>query len=435
MIRASFQRSYFSIGCDIRAMGWQFLRKKPRSDDLSGLAFINMERRLLALEQAMELQRAMLDERTRVMADAIATEFRAVGRIMADLAYAMAQLEAKLSAEQQAGKREAAEPQVAERGAVAPPGQELLRPAPSAAPTPPSSSLASRAMATRREATEDPLSPPPPANDPPAAQLREIDPLLLDALAKGRVAFELVSVSSIPPRAGLLSIMRFASPLPDIDSATCDRLAELFPDAALLLDRFMMDAAASMLRRGQVSSALPLLVPVSPVSTRDATFAADFRRRFDGLNHPGGVYPLLSEAGWIARVEAQTAAGDSAAQPSLSYALRASGERRADPAALAGWGIRYLLAPASVLSAPDLHPLAPDIHAADVARLFGRAGIGLIAEDVRDHVTVLGLLRNNVGMGCGAALQVEPSATSKAELAKATDQSLDYRAYLRRAGS
>lgn len=414
-------------------MGWQFLRKKPRSDDLSGLALVNMERRLLALEQAMELQRTMLDERTRVMADAIATEFRAVGRIMADLAHAMAQLEAKLSAEQEAAQQDAAERQTAAQKPAEPPGQELLRPAPVAAPVPPAAP--SVAKAKRRAADDNDLLPPAPANDPPAAQLREIDPLLLDALAKGRVAFDLVSITSIPPRAGLLSLMRFASPLPDIDSAMCDRLAELFPDAALLLDRFMMDAAASMLRRGQAPAALPLLVPLSPVSTRDAAFAADFRRRFDSLNHPGGVYPLLSEAGWIARVEAQAAAGDSAAQPSLSYALRASGERRADPVALAGWGIRYLLAPASVLSAPDLHPLAPDIHAADVARLFARAGIGLIAEDVRDHVTVLGLLRNNVGMGCGAALQAEPSPATKVEPAKAAGESPDYRAYLRRAGS
>ena len=70
-------------------MKWQFWRKKPQQPDVSGLAFISMERRLLALEQAMEVQRAMLDERTRVMADAISTEFRGVGRIMASLAHTM----------------------------------------------------------------------------------------------------------------------------------------------------------------------------------------------------------------------------------------------------------------------------------------------------------------------------------------------------------
>ncbi len=387
-------------------MNWQFWRKKPPKTDLSGLAFVNMERRLLALEQALELQRVMLDERTRVMADAISTEFRGVGRIMADLAHAMAQLDAKLAA------------QMAE--AKAPPQRERTLPPPP--PIAPAAPLAD-------------LAPPPPANDPPAALRREVDPLLLDALAKGRVAFDVTRISSIPPRSQLLSLMRFAPPLPPVDSSTSDRLAELFPDAALLLDRFMMEAATSMLQRGQTPAALPLLVPLSPVSAREAGFPADFRRRFERLNHPGGVYPLLSEAGWIALVETQNAAPPTEAGPAGHYALRATGQRRVDPQALAGWGVRYLLAPAAGLAAPDVHPLAPDIHAADVARLFARAGIGLIAEDVPDHVTVLGLLRNNVGMGWGPAFQPEEAMPTAQAPAAAQAEPQDYRAYLRRAGS
>lgn len=389
-------------------MKWRFWRKNPRPEDLSGLSLINLERRLLALEQAMDLQRTMLDERTRVMADAIATEFRAVGRIMADLAHAMAQLDSRLATKiENELIAPRAVPDAVDPSMVLPPSPEM----------------------------KDSLTPPLPANDPPASVPRDIDPLLLDALAKGRFAFDITAVSSIPPRTTLLSLMRFAPPLPTIDSPTADRLAELFPDAALLLDRFMMDAATSMVQRGQAPSALPLLVPVTPISAGDVDFPADFRRRFERLNHPGGVFPLLSEAGWIALVEAQHAAQRNGLMPETLYALRASGERRADPAALAGWGVRYLLAPASLLATPEVHPMAPDIHAADVARLFARAGISVIAEDVPDHVTVLGLLRNNVTMGWGSAFQ--PEAASPAADAKSDPpaERQDYRAYLRRAGS
>lgn len=391
-------------------MKWQFWRKKPQQPDVSGLAFISMERRLLALEQAMEVQRAMLDERTRVMADAISTEFRGVGRIMASLAHTMTQLESKLDQKIEA---------------EIPDSPLALRDAP-AAPEP---------LAAPLSRLRDELAPPPPANDPPAALRREVDPLLLDALAKGRVAFDITRISSIPPRNALLSMMRFAPPLPPVDSATADRLAELFPDAALLLDRFMMDAATAVLQRGQAPAALPLLVPLSPVSARDQGFPADFRRRFERLNHPGGVYPLFSEAGWIALIETQNAApAKDGASPTL-YAVRASGTRRVDAAALADWGVRYLLAPVASLAAADVHPLAPDIHAADVARLFARAGIGLIAEDVPDHVTLLGLLRNNVGMGWGPAFQSEAPAPATHHQRTGTGESQEYRAYLRRAGS
>lgn len=402
-------------------MGWRFWRKRAgdRTDEpqsLATLALFDLENRFSQIEREMQAQTAMLDERTRVMAEAMSTELRAVGRIIADLARNMAELNAKLEADATAPGTEAAAPVVASPSIQTVPLPERVR--------------------EKVEIDElQVLAPPKPANDPPAALKRDVDPMLLDALAKGRVAFELTKITSIPPRAPLLALMRFAPPLPDIDLETIDRLAVLFPDAALLLDRLIIDAAASMLRAGQVPADLPLLVPLSPVTASDPAHAADFRRRFERTTHRSGVFPLMSETGWIALVEA----GDSRMQELVGlrggFGIRVSGRKRVDHAAIGMLGARYVLAPAAVLASSGQHPLAPDIHGADVARLFARAGVGLVAENVPDQVSVLGLLRNGVGMGWGPALQLDQASAAPISAPEEEPAKLDYRAYLRRAGS
>lgn len=394
-------------------MGWRFWTKKQSKTEaeqpaMQALALFGLENRLSLLEREMQAQTGMLDERTRVMADAMSTELRALGHIMADLARTMAELNAKLDA------------QTSSRTAAAPP---------EAVPLP---------ERVRDKAAIDELAvlvPPPPANDPPAPLPRHVDPMLLDALAKGRVAFDVTRIASIPPRAQLLALMRFAPPLPEIDLETVDRLASLFPDAALLLDRLMIDAAASMVRHGQINPDLPLLVPLSPVTVGDSAHAADFRRRFERHVHRGGVFPLLSEKGWVSLVEAGDNRMAELAGTRGGFAIRVSGERRIDHAAIGMLGARYVLAPAGVLAASGQHPLAPDIHGADVARLFARAGVGLIAENVPDQVSVLGLLRNGIGMGWGPALQFDPTSDQAPSEAAGDPGQRDYRAYLRKAGS
>jgi hypothetical protein len=384
-------------------MDWQFWRKRRGSTEAESTS--SFDNRFAALERSIEMQRIMLDERTRVMADALSTELRALGRIMVDLSHNMADLGTKLD-------------EMKVQQAAAAPFPERVR--------------------DRTDIEELAiLAPPKPANDPPAALRPEIDPMLLDALAKGRIAFDITTISSIPPRTPLLAMMRFSSPLPETDFTVVDRLAELFPDAALLLDRLMIDAAASMIRAGRVPPDLPLLVPISPITPTDAAHALDFRRRFDRVTHKGGVVPLLSEPGWIALIEAGKERMEELAGPRASFAVRVSGTRRIDHAAIGTLGARYVLAPAAVLGLSGHHPLAPDIHGADVARLFARAGVGLVAEHVPDQVSVLGLLRNGIGMGWGPALHVEPGSPALAQNPTADDDpaKLDYRAYLRRATS
>lgn len=400
-------------------MGWQFWRKKQGATAQSvEPAGPTIEERLASFERKLDSQRFMIDERTRVMADALSTELRALGRIMADLSKNMADLNAQVLAPTAALDELQIE--------APPPAVPMPAPKPAAAIAPQPARLQIRDAA--------PLTPPPPANDPPAPLKQNVDPMLLDALAKGRVAFDLTKITAIPARGAMLGLMRFAPPLPEIDCNTLDTLADSFPDAALLLDRLMMDAAASMIRSGQVSSTLPLLVPLSPVTPRDAGHAADFRRRFERLNHAGGALPLFSETGWIALAEAGQARMEELAGPRPNFALRVSGERRIDPAALGRLGVRYVLAGYDILALNSEHPLAPDIHPSDIARLFARAGIGIVAENVPDQVTVLGLLRNNITMGWGPALQQEAAAIPPSVAAE-EPPSLDYRAYLRRAGS
>lgn len=404
-----------------------FGRKKneeePREpDSLAALALFGLENRFAMLEREIQGQTAMLDERTRVMAEAISTELRAVGRIIADLATNMASLNAKL---------EAFAPPESAPGAVdlghlrqSTQWREQDKPLPGR-------------VRDRGEIDElSILAPPPPANDPPSPIRRDVDPMLLDALAKGRVAFDLTKITTIPPRTPLLALMQFARPLPDMDVDTVDRLAETFPDAALLLDRLMIDAAGSMLRAGQIPADLPLLVPVSPVTGSDPAHAADFRRRFERTVHRGGIFPLLSEKGWITLVEAGDTRMEELAGARGGFAIRVSGQKRVDHAALGMLGVRYVLAPAPVLAAAGQHPLAPDIHGTDVARLFARAGVGLVAENVPDQVSVLGLLRNGIGMGWGPALQADQAGVG-ASVQEPADvpAPADYRAYLRRAGS
>lgn len=409
-------------------MGLRFWRKderaKPDQDahaqaHQAGAPILNeaeLKARFDALDQALQAQIRLLDERSRLMADAMTQELRALGHIIENLAQSMAAMNAKLEA--RSAPRE----------------------------TEPLSISALNAGDTTQDAPlhetfarleQDEFAPPHPANDTSALDRvtpkRALDPLVLDALAKGRVAFETMRISAIPPRASLLTMLRFAPPLPEIDAATLDRLADLFPDAALLLDRFIMDAAASMLKANQIAPGLPLLVPLSPMSARDAGLAADFRRRFERLPTRNSVVPLLSEQGWINLVETGEAHRAVLNVSGAGFAIRASGQHRIDHSAIGKLGVRYILAPALVLAAHERHALAPDIHPTDVARLFARAGIGLIAEDVPDHVTALGLLRNNIVMGWGPALQ----ADAPAALEPSADQtpSADYRSYLRRAGS
>lgn len=397
-------------------MGWQFWRKKQRETaQAAEPTGPSLEERLASFERKLDSQRFMIDERTRVMADALSTELRALGRIMADLSKNMGDLNAQVLSQLEAK----AEPLIEELPAPLAAPQQVARISP-----PPA----------RLEVRERPLTPPPPANDPPAPLKHTVDPMLLDALAKGRVAFDLTKITAIPPRGPMLGLMRFAPPLPEIDCNTLDTLADAFPDAALLLDRLMMDAAASMIRAAQVPSTLPLLVPLSPVTPRDAVHAADFRRRFERLNHAGGALPLFSETGWIALAEAGQSRMEELAGSRPNFAIRVSGHRRVDPSALGRLGVRYVLAAYDILAINNEHPLAPDIHPSDIARLFARAGIGIVAENVPDQVTVLGLLRNNITMGWGPALQQEAVIAPSAEVAEEPPQ-LDFRAYLRRAGS
>lgn len=419
-------------------MGWLFGRKKRVETDgepgsLATLALFDLENRFFLIERAIHDQNAMLDERTRVMAEAMSTELRAVGRIIADLARNMAELNAKLD-----GLVVEVQPDpLPEPNAGAATPSPVASPAPSPSPAP-RAETARLPERVREKAEIDDLAilaPPPPANDPPRDVRRDVDPMLLDALAKGRIAFDLTRITTIPPRAPLLALMRFAPPLPDMDVDAVDRLAAVFPDAALLLDRLMIDAAASMVRMGQIPADLPLLVPLSPVSVSDPVHAADFRRRFERAPHAAGVFPLLSEPGWIALVEAGDTRMAELGGARSGFAIRVSGQQRVDHAAIGMLGARYVLAPAAALSAPGRHPLAPDIHGADVARLFARAGVGLVAENVPDQVSVLGLLRNGIGMGWGPALQLEQAAPPPAPEPVEEPTRLDYRAYLRRAGS
>ena len=398
-------------------MGWQFWRKKQGAMAQSvEPAGPTIEQRLASFERKLDSQRFMIEERTRVMADALSTELRALGRIMADLSKNMADLNAQVLTQIEA----------LDDAQIEPPPAPVRAPQPVAAMAPPPTRLPVWDTA--------PLIPPPPANDPPAPLKQNVDPMLLDALAKGRVAFDLAKITAIPARGAMLGLMRFAPPLPEIDCKTLDTLADSFPDAALLLDRLMMDAAASMIRSGQVSSTLPLLVPLSPVTPRDAGHAADFRRRFERLNHAGGVLPLFSETGWIALAAAGQTRMEELAGPRPNFALRVSGERRIDPAALGRLGVRFVLAGYDILALNSEHPLAPDFHPSDIARLFARAGIGIVAENVSDQVTVLGLLRNNITMGWGTALLQEAAAIPQSPAAEESP-SHEYRAYLRRAGS
>ena len=364
-----------------------------------------------ALDRAMQAQIALLDERSRLMADAMTQELRALSHIIGDLAQSMATINARL-----------------DRQEKSPPHQSPPDPQTATETV----SLSAPPLAQAPAVEEQELKPPAPANDAPLPK-RVIDPLLLDALAKGRVAFEAIKITAIPPRTSLLALIRFAPPLPEIDSATLDRLAELFPDAALLLDRFIMDAAASMLKSQQIQHDLPLVIPLSPASARDAGLAADFRRRFERLSSRSAVIPLFSEMGWISLAESGAEHRALLNFSGSGFAIRAGGHNRIDHIAISQLGARYIFAPASLLAATEHHALAPDIHPTDVVRLFSRAGIGLIAEDVPDQVTALGLLRNNISMGWGPAFQIEPSSGS--DPAMDETQKGDYRSYLRRAGS
>ena len=87
-----------------------------------------------------------------------------------------------------------------------------------------------------------------------------------------------------------------------------------------------------------------------------------------------------------------------------------------------------------LLADTERHRLAPDIHPTDVARLFVRSGVGLVAENVPDQVTTLGLLRNNITMGWGPALKPD-SPSEAAPSPPEEDARADYRSYLRRAGA
>lgn len=379
-------------------MNWRFWRRKREIQDKEngteefGAVFAA---RFDALDRAMQAQLTLMDERTRVMARAITAELQALQTVISAIDARLGAIEAR--------------------------GEPSVR------------RDAGKVLATETVDRDAPLMPPPPANDPPPQKRREIDPMLLDALTKGRVGFSQIMVSSIPPRMPLLVLMDFAAPLPAVDMATTDRLSELFPDAALLLDRLMMDAAASMVRAGQIPPDVPLLIPLSPVSAQDAGLVNDFRRRFERVNHPGGVIPLVSEMGWIALVEAGPERMAELGGPRGSFALRVSGQNRIDHAAIGKLGARYLLAEAALLADAEYHPLAPDIHPTDVARLFARSGVGLVAENVPDQVTALGLLRNNITMGWGPALQADgPTENSSAPPDEARG---DYRSYLRRASS
>ena len=377
---------------------WRQRNKQDEGGQLTQAVPPELLARFDALDQAMQAQLALMDERTRIMARALTAELQGLRIVMDEIARDLAAIDAKVSATRTTLRS-------AELAGIAPAAQE-----------------------------DDAFSPPPPANDPPPVPRREIDPMLLDALSKGRVGFSQIVVSSIPQRTTLLALMEFAAPLPPIDLATTDRLSELFPDAALLLDRFMMDAAASMVRAGQIPSDVPLLIPLSPISAQDAGLANDFRRRFERVEHHGGIIPLVSETGWIALVEAGSDRMAALAGPRGGFALRVSGHHRIDHAAIGQLGVRYVLADAALLADTERHRLAPDIHPTDVARLFARSGVGLVAENVPDQVTTLGLLRNNITMGWGPALTPD----SPAETAPSPSEEgarADYRSYLRRAGA
>lgn len=382
-------------------MNWRFWRQKHEKQGQPPNAVpLDLSARFDALERAMQLQILLMDDRTRIMADAMTAELQGLRTVMDKIAHDLAAIDAKV----QGVRRPERRPIPAAELAVA-------------------------------DGQDDLLLPPLPANDTPVER-PDVDPMLLDALAKGRVGFGQIAVSSIPPRSPLLALMEFEAPLPLVDMATTDRLSELFPDAALLLDRFMMDAAASMVRAGQVPSDVPLLIPISPVSAQDAALANDFRRRFERATHGGGIIPLVSETGWIALVEAGPERMAALAGPRGEFALRVTGRNRIDHAAIGKLGVRYVLADAALLADAEKHALAPDIHPTDVARLFARSGVGLVAENVPDQVTTLGLLRNNITMGWGPALKSESSAEPAASIEDdVRDERADYRSYLRRAGS
>ncbi len=384
-------------------MNWRFWRQRQKQEDgvKPAQAATPLESaRFDALDRAMQSQLDLLDDRTRIMARAITAELQGLRTVLDDMARHLATIDAKLEGTAPADRQP----------------DRVGKPA-------------------NFEEKDDRLMPPHPANDPPVRR-RDVDPMLLDALAKGRVGFGQIAVSSIPPRVPLLALMEFAAPLPSVDMATTDRLSELFPDAALLLDRFMMDAAASMVRAGQIPSDVPLLIPLSPVSAQDAGLASDFRRRFERTEHRGGIIPVVSENGWIALVEAGPERMAALAGPRGGFALRVSGQHRIDHAAIGKHGVRYVLADAALLADAEQHALAPDIHPTDVARLFARSGVGLVAENVPDQVTTLGLLRNNITMGWGPALKSEsPTEPAVPPEDNARDARADYRSYLRRAGS
>jgi hypothetical protein len=272
-------------------MNWRFWRQKHEKQGQPPNAVpLDLSARFDALERAMQLQILLMDDRTRIMADAMTAELQGLRTVMDKIAHDLAAIDAKV----QGVRRPERRPIPAAELAVA-------------------------------DGQDDLLLPPLPANDTPVER-PDVDPMLLDALAKGRVGFGQIAVSSIPPRSPLLALMEFEAPLPLVDMATTDRLSELFPDAALLLDRFMMDAAASMVRAGQVPSDVPLLIPISPVSAQDAGLANDFRRRFERATHGGGIIPLVSETGWIALVEAgpermATLAGPLCASPAVTASI------------------------------------------------------------------------------------------------------------------
>lgn len=244
-------------------------------------------------------------------------------------------------------------------------------------------------------------TPPPPAPEPVDTRFEEQAALVSKALSEGRVEIHLQPVVSLPQRRtmGYAAMVRLRL---DEDTLLLPEQFQPVVEArgfgptldALALTRALAIARHLGLKGGEtfVSCAFSAETWRSPKALATLSRILEKYAEHAGrlvLDLPQTLFRTL-EPSCLGLIGAMSANG-------VRFALDQLVDLRLDPVALSDRGVRFVKAPADLLSAETGHDIAP----ADLGALLARASIALVAADVADDQTAAAMIELGVPLGQG----------------------------------
>jgi cyclic-di-GMP phosphodiesterase TipF (flagellum assembly factor) len=369
----------------------------------AGLIALALLFALLTLEVASARARDRRDSADRF--DGLARVATDIAREVGDLRHRIAAVESLIGADRQVGAGDLSREIGALGRLVEDLAQAIARHETLLAPRPPRGEAAANSTADVAKPRRAPLPAAPAPAAPLAAETRnDLEALLREAIEAGRIDLYLQPVVALPQRKvryyEALSRMR----LPDGTVVEAREFIEVARAAGLLprIDERLVRNCVQVVRRlAAKNREIGLFLNIAPETLSDRAVFSEILAHLEANRALAPALVLeLPQAAFrsLAAVELESLA--LLAERGFRFSLDRIEDFRIDPRGLADRGVRFVKVPAELML-KRVERSGHHVHPADLADLLARYGIDLVADRIENETIVVDLLDYDVRYGQG----------------------------------